>query len=488
LTSLPVPRPSVLAPAGLTQNTGTAELFRLQDVRAIVTGDFIVLPCDLISELGGEGLLEAWMILQAGLGGVTGGRSGHNGPKMSISGERGGRRGGIGVWYETRGEGSAKNQETDFIATVPLPPRPIPPAPGSIMANLFKVVIAMPTDTLKDTMTKNGSFSIRKSLLRKHPKVRMLMTQRDAHIYFFPHWVLDMMKHDKLDSISEDVIGWWAKATWQDGLGAKLGLRETLERPTRNESEENMAADVYREEEIDLASLSSTKVSRLQISAPRKDQTVPFASRIGDSKVDRKTNPKPIVPNMLAYIHPRRDSAPLIRRVDTSALLLTVSLHLAKLGSVEDVGSAASPLAHANKIAYPAGVAHKTTITKSDCLLADNVTVDERAVIKQSVIGANCKIGVGVRLTRCLLMDGAVIGERCQLDGCIIGRRSRIGKGSILRDCEVQDGFVVPDGGKLEIYYILLRYYEERCTSNIPILLTHVMTCSRSQRRELHDL
>ncbi|KAH0566049.1 hypothetical protein GP486_000542 [Trichoglossum hirsutum] len=448
LTSLPVPRPIVLAPVGLTQNTGTAELFRLQDVRAVVTGDFIVLPCDLISELGGEGLLDSWMVLQAGLGGVTGRRSGHNGPKMSINGEHGGRRGGLGVWYETRGEGSVKNQETDFIATVPLPPRPIPPAPGSIMANLSKVVIAMPTDTLKDKMTKKGSFSVRKSLLRKHPKVKMLMTQRDAHIYFFPHWVLDMMRHDRFDSISEDVIGWWAKATWQDGLSAKLGLREILESPARNVSEDSTAADVYREEEIDIASLSSTKVSGLQTSAPHKDQTAPFASRIGDSKVNQNTTPKLVVPNMLAYVHPSRDSAPLIRRVDTSALLLTVSLHLAKLGSVEDLGSAASALAHTSKIAYPAGVAQKTTITKSDCLLADNVTVGERAVIKQSVIGANCRIEIGVRLTRCLLMDGAVIGERCQLDGCIIGRRSRIGKGSILRDCEMQDGFAVPDGAE----------------------------------------
>ncbi|KAI9783068.1 MAG: hypothetical protein M1839_004237 [Geoglossum umbratile] len=446
LTSLPVPRPSILAPEGLTQNTGTAELFRLPEVRAIVTGDFIVLPCDLISELGGEGLLEAWMVLQAGLGGVADGKGVSNSSKMSLNGERGGRRGGIGVWYDTRSDGGVRGQETDFVATAPLPSRPIPPAPGSVMANLSKVVMAMPTDTLKDKMAKKGSFSVRKSLLRKQPRVKLLTTHQDAHIYFFPYWVLDMMKHEKLDSISEDVVGWWAKATWQDGLCDKLKLREILEGPAKSTPEDGTAVGAFREEEIDLASLSSTKVSRLQTSTPRKEQTPPFASRVGDSDVPQKT--KLVVPNVLAYIHPSTGSAPLIRRVDTAALLLTVSLHLAKLGSVEEEGSAASPLAHSSKIAYPAGVAQKTTITKSDCLLADNVTVDERAVIKQTVIGANCKIEKGVRLTRCLLMDGAAIGERCQLDGCIIGRRSRIGKGSVLRDCEVQDGFVVSDGAE----------------------------------------
>lgn len=66
-------------------------------------------------------------------------------------------------------------------------------------------------------------------------------------------------------------------------------------------------------------------------------------------------------------------------------------------------------------------------------------------MIKESVVGANCHIASGARLTRCLLMDGAVVGERCQLTGCIIGRRSKIGRECVLKDCEVQDGNVVPD-------------------------------------------
>ena len=84
-------------------------------------------------------------------------------------------------------------------------------------------------------------------------------------------------------------------------------------------------------------------------------------------------------------------------------------------------------------------------MTKADCLLAENVTVEEKCVVKESVIGANCRIASGARLTRCLVMDGAVVGERCQLTGCIIGRRSKIGRESSLKDCEVQDGNVVED-------------------------------------------
>src|ERR1700709_281829 len=61
LTGLPLPKPDLLAPKELDQNTGTAQIFRLPEVRAIVKGDFIVLPCDLVCELGGESLIESWM-------------------------------------------------------------------------------------------------------------------------------------------------------------------------------------------------------------------------------------------------------------------------------------------------------------------------------------------------------------------------------------------------------------------------------------------
>ena len=66
-------------------------------------------------------------------------------------------------------------------------------------------------------------------------------------------------------------------------------------------------------------------------------------------------------------------------------------------------------------------------------------------MIKESVIGVNCYIGSGARLTRCLLMDGAVIGERGQLTRCILGRRSKIGRESVLENCEVQDGNIIPE-------------------------------------------
>lgn len=390
------------------------------------------------------------MIQEGGLGGATGGIAEFQGPKMGLGGERGGRRGGLGVWYQTKGEGSVKGEETDFVATASIEPPIVPPSEGSLRPNIANLVYSTPTDTLNDITEEKKSFPIRHSLIRKHGRIKMLTTYRDAHVYFFPHWVLDMVNcNAKMDSISEDVVGWWAKAGWQDGLGDKLGLREIFEGPEDKEGESSSHYSGLIEEDIDLRNLSTTWKSDLRNGAKPQPQTS-LASRVPDSKSRNLQAPaakrKLKIPPMLAYIHPPEPTAPLIRRVDTAALLLSVSLRLAKLESVEEVGrTASSPFAHAHKIAFPGGVAQRCTVTKADCLLAENVTVEEKAVVKESVVGVNCHIKSGARLTRCVLMDGAIVGEGCQLTGCILGRRCQIGRKSTLKECEVQEGNVVPE-------------------------------------------
>ncbi|KZF24023.1 eukaryotic translation initiation factor-like protein subunit eIF2B-gamma [Xylona heveae TC161] len=458
LTSLPAPKPDIIAPEGLSQasstdeTVGTAQIFRLPEVKAAITGDFVVLPCDLVCELGGEALVEPWMIEEAGLGGATGGKQGSFGPKMSIGGEKGGRRGGLGVWYQTKGEHAVKGEETDFIATSPLSRPVVPPAQSSLRNHISNLVTSFPTDTLNDITAERKFFPVRHALVRRHARIKLLTSYRDAHLYFFPHWVLDMVnKNPKFDSLAEDVVGWWAKAGWQEGLSEKLGLREIFEGAEENEGEDGLMRSGILEEDVDLGSMSTTWTSKPESDDSTDDEPTQFASRVRDPSGSDSSSPVPPpksklqTPPMLAYVHPEK-SDQLIRRVDTAPLLLSISLRLAKLESIEEVGkAAASPFAHNSKVAYPQGIAQRSTVTRADCLLGDNVTVEEKAVIKETVIGPNCQIGSGVRLTRCLLMDGAVIGERCQLTGCVVGRRSKIGRESILKDCEVQDNNVVPD-------------------------------------------
>lgn len=461
LTSLPAPKPDIIAPQGLTHASGTGDLFRLPEVQAAVRGDFLVLPCDLVCELDGTALTDAWMIEEGGLNAVTGRPGDSGGIPMPVGGEKIGRRGGLGVWYQTRGEGSVKGEETDFIATAPLAAPVVPPPVDSLRRHMSKLVYTAPTDTLNDITEDRKCFPVRHSLIRHHPRLRMLTTYRDAHIYLFPYWVMEMIKkNETFESIAEDVLGWWAKAGWQDGLGDKLGLRQIFDPQESSDSEVDGGSQVV-DDEIDVSKLSTTWAM-----CPVESSTVPthLASRVQNATIAQglksiSQKPKLAIPPILSYVQPSDPSCPLIRRVDTAHLLLSVSLRLAKLPSIEEVGrDAASPFAHQAKVAHKDAIPRKCRVEAENSLLAENVIVEEKCNIKESVIGSNCKIGEGARLLRCLLMDGVEVGPNAQLTDCVLGRRCKIEGGpakgdekTVLKDCEVQDGQVVEWGSKLPL-------------------------------------
>jgi translation initiation factor eIF-2B subunit gamma len=445
LTGLPHPHPDLLAPKDLDLTTGTAEILRLPEVRKVLTSDFLVLPCDLVCELGGENLLQAWMVRATAPYAEP--------PQPS---------GGLGVWYETKTTTPIKGEETDFIATTPLAQPTVPTSKDSLLFHLSALALSMPTDSLKDLTEEKQGFPIRHGLLRKHPKLRMLTTHRDAHIYILPHWILDFISQNpRLETLGEDVIGWWAKSTWQDGLVEKLGLSHILKK-----------------------SNGSTTGQSQDITSPFSDgessPTTESHSPLGDSKNQRSLATSkaggPKVPPVLAYLQPSDPNAPLIRRVDTAQLLLAVSLQLAKLPSVEEAGSEASVLAHSRKIAYPEGVKPRTTITKQDSLLADNVTVEEKTSVKECVIGANCQIKEGAKLFQCVLMDGVVVGKGCKLTRCILGKRSEIGEGSTLTDCEVQENLLVESRSKSCSFY-------RRRTLHFNHQLTHLVPAEDKENK-----
>ena len=76
------------------------------------------------------------------------------------------------------------------------------------------MMINMPTDTLNDKIQEDkGVLRLRQSLIRKYGRVRMRMKYRDAGFYIFPKWVKDFAAaNERFDSLSEDLLGCWAKA------------------------------------------------------------------------------------------------------------------------------------------------------------------------------------------------------------------------------------------------------------------------------------
>ena len=481
LTSLPTPTPDLLAPTDLEHTTPTAELLRLPEVQKAIKSDFLLLPCDLICDISGEIFLETYLTNLAGLGGLGvssgGGYSKAKTKSNSLGGERSGRRGCFSIWYNTvNREESVKKEECDFMCTARLDSQNVTPIslkkPNKASGIMRKLVWTMPMSELWDQVEEDKSWKIRQSLLRKHGSVKCMTQYRDSHIYFFPQWVKDFAAiNEDFESISEDLVGTLAKAEWRKpGYRARFGVQKVFSTKS-DRLDDRPRGEVPIEEEVDLLSLSSTQVT-LPTPPPQLQQkrTVQLASRVRadpeDSMLSAESDTTetssesiPIVPPILAYILPSAPTAPLVRRVDITPLLLSVSLLLARIPSVEESTAQktpTSPLAHNQKVASTATIAPRVTISRSDTLIGSNATIATQCVVKNSVIGANISLGTGCRVTGCVIMDGTIVGEKCVLTSTIVGKRARIGDKCVLTNCEVQDANVLghETEGKGEKYLV----------------------------------
>ncbi|KAJ5497293.1 hypothetical protein N7463_009280 [Penicillium fimorum] len=359
----------------------TAQLLRLPEVQSCIESDFLLLPCDLVCEIEGRYLLQMWMASQG---------------QAVMAEEERHCRGSLCMYYHA--EDAVKGEGLDLIAVEPLG-----------QTRLSKLLMSIGMDTVRRNLQRDKGFLLRQSFAKRQATQAKILTGfRDAHLYMFPYWVKNLVRRqERLVSISEDLIGLWAKSTWQRGLHEKLGMDTCLSHQKENYGKKDCL-----------------ELSTVTHKLPQNDV--------------------PGVPPVLAYLH---TGSTLVHRVDNPALLLSTSLRLAKQASIEEADHTAtrSPFAHDRKIASPECAASDCFISRADCLLGSNVIVESRSVIKESCIGPNSKICSGARITRCVILDNVIVGKSCVLTGCVVGSCSYIGNGSVLRDCEVQECNVIPE-------------------------------------------
>jgi len=91
-----------------------------------------------------------------------------------------------------------------------------------------------------------------------------------------------------------------------------------------------------------------------------------------------------------------------------------------------------------------------------DSSIGQSTRVEERAVIKKSVVGRHCVIGKMTKIVGCVILDHCVVEDGAKLEGCILGGSTKVGAKAELSKCVTQAGFEVDAGGhyrnaKLEI-------------------------------------
>ncbi|KAG1407640.1 hypothetical protein G6F60_002057 [Rhizopus arrhizus] len=326
--------------------------------KRLMQRDFIVIPCDLITELNPRDLLDAHRV--------------HN-PTFTA------------LFYEPGStEASSKDDE-------PLPYVGIDPTQNALV--------------YKTHRSEDEDFSMRMSLLKKFPRVRVHTDLQDAHLYIFKRWVIDILADkENVESISEDLIPLLVKCQYQ----RKLVERENIEK----------YSSTYHDLLVNALSLSTTQSVDIDPSFKTNPTDSNFKSPIK------------------SYVHVYRDG--FCGRGNTIASYSELNRYVTKQG--------------ANIIRQPttAEIAPRTQVG-NDSVIGEYTKIDEKSSVKKSCVGAHCIIGKNVKIANSVIMDHVVISDNVKIDGCVICHHATILDKAVMKDCEVAGGYTVDkDNTRLE--------------------------------------
>ncbi|XP_066548154.1 translation initiation factor eIF2B subunit gamma isoform X2 [Amia ocellicauda] len=223
---------------------------------------------------------------------------------------------------------------------------------------------------------------IRKSILRKHPRMHIKTGLVDAHLYCLKKCVVDFLADNKsITSIRGELVPY---------LVSKQFSRSTNSQKTKEESEQDQkkneakTADIY---------ISSKDEDLLQLA---RDKSC-WNDHRGDMN-DAYHGGK-----LRCYVHIMEDG--MCYRVNTLAAYI-----------------------EANRL------------VGSDSIIGPSCQVSDKTSIKRSTIGASTTIKEKVKITNSIIMNGVTIEEGCSIQGSVICSQAVIGRGADIKYCLVGSG------------------------------------------------
>ncbi|KAL1931833.1 hypothetical protein VTP01DRAFT_8889 [Rhizomucor pusillus] len=333
----------------VNEDCGTADALR--SIKDRIDRDFIVVPCDLVTDMNPREFLDAHRVTD---------------PTVSAL-----------MYAPSTTEATGK--EDGLLPYIGIDP--------TNSALVYK------TSRLEDE-----DFSMRMSLLKKFPRVRVCTDLQDAHLYIFNRWVLDLVADkEKISSISEDLIPMLVKCQYQ---------KKMVE-------QENVSEYASRDDPILKTALSlSTTASDIT-----EDDLAPYDPINATFK-------SPVRIHVFVY----RDG--FCGRGNTIIGYHELNRHETKQGE------------NITRVPVTAEVAPKTQVG-NDSVIGEYTKIDERSSVKKSCVGSHCVIGKNVKIANSVIMDHVVIGDNAKVDGCVICNNAKVLEKAVLKDCDVAGEYVV---------------------------------------------
>ena len=96
---------------------------------------------------------------------------------------------------------------------------------GEVIAIHHKTGRVVYADSRADIKLRGGNIGFRHSLLRKYPEISLHSTLRDAHLYIFKYWVINLIaKNTRLFSIKHDLLPLLMECQYRQSCRIREGI------------------------------------------------------------------------------------------------------------------------------------------------------------------------------------------------------------------------------------------------------------------------
>ncbi|CAH1772663.1 unnamed protein product [Owenia fusiformis] len=248
--------------------------------------------------------------------------------------------------------------------------------------------------------------SFRRSVLKRHPHMRIQTRLMDGHLYIMKKWVLDLLLSDRsISTLKGEFIPYLVRKQFSKPKPKDTDPENSM---VHTEAESGgIKKDIYDYvKEDDLTSLVHEMST--------------WNDHRGDMDDCYHGN------KIRCYTHIMNEG--ICIRANTLATFCEVNRMVPKHISTWGVDS---------RNIHPSATLESKSQVSPDSIVAEGVKVGERSGVKRSNIGKHCSIGEKVKITNSVIMNHVTISEGSTITGCVICEHGTIGARSELKDCLV---------------------------------------------------
>ncbi|KAM9789309.1 translation initiation factor eIF2B subunit gamma [Neosynchiropus ocellatus] len=244
---------------------------------------------------------------------------------------------------------------------------------------------------------------IRKSTMRKHPRMHIKTGLVDAHLYCLKKAVVDFLSNNKfISSIRGELVPYLVRKQFSKAMNSQK---------SKEESDDQSTTDRAPSEELGILSRDDPLRELAQERSCWNDHHGDMGEAYHGGK-------------LRCYVHILEQG--LCFRVNTLAAYIEANRLAPKLFD--------EPAVH------PSAVISEKCQMGSDSIIGPLSQVADKTSIKRTTIGSSTSVREKVKVANSIIMHGVTIEEGCNIIGCVICSNAVIGRGADLKYCLVGNG------------------------------------------------